>query len=896
MRGARTRFLRPAAARRLGASLALAAAIACPAAAQAAEGWLIAGPFAAGSQGLADPLDLDFLASSGLAAEGEAAARPSLVQAVGKESWKESAAATSQDGAGVDFIAAFGQVEDAVAYAYRSFRSASAVDAVMRLGSDDGAKVWINGKLVFGNHAHRALSDGQDAVLVRLEKGENRVLVKVGQGWGSWGFLLRFADPAVERKAALVASPGALALCLDEDSGRPGGTISGSVMTASPAALVEGGAVITLRDAGGAPLASARAPISGRFSLRVPEGATELCYLGAVGTGRAAGLSAPAMALVVGDPSFLLRSALATARVASASLARSASPSPRSCPDPAATLEFLAAELEGRIPAALQTREALMLALGDIKSAAYGTEPLPGLHRYAYRSKVDGAVQPYSLYVPPGYDPSRRYGLVLALHGASGNDYDMAASIASANPPDMLVLAPFGRGDLGWSATGETDAMDVLDLALGGYSVDPERVYLTGRSMGGFGTWRLGQLYARRFAAIAPFAGWTGTDCLENLVNTPVLVVHGEADDTIPIDEDRAAVAILKELGCEVRFDSLPGAGHDAMGAWFEAGGPERLLDWFRPRRLAAWPDKVMARTSQARYGRQAWVGILGLSRPLAEAGIDAAVVDERHISIETENVAAFSLDLRHPKLASSGRLLLLVDGKNLTADAGSAEAVFELGQDGRFKAAAPRRAAAGIPPNGGSGFAGLFEGPVAFVYGTGVASRAGVNRRAALALAGRDENGPLPGGIILGTFPVLRDTEVDALYAASHSLVLVGGVEENSALARLAGRLPVAIGRGSVEVAGRSFKKAGTIMVCPNPEAPGRLLCVFALPFDEARVAAYGGGLSAALGAFGSNRGACGFGTPDLTILDSAMKVAWMGSFDRSWEDLVDLSPAAKK
>jgi|GEM_PF-599581 len=900
---------------RLVAFLSVATALAPPASAQEAAGWLVAGPFdASGLGAVVDGLDIDFLASSGMSASGEAAARPSLVQAVGAKAWKDAASAGIGNGEGVDFIAAFGKAEGSVGYAYRTYRSAASVAAVMRIGSDDGVKVWLNGELVFGNHTHRSLAEDQDAVLVSLKEGENRVLVKVDQGWGSWGFRLRFADPERERREARLVRPDSLVVCLDEDSARRDGAISGVVMT-SPAALVDGAAAIELLDDSGRRVGAAAAPISGRFSLRVPADTPEFCRVRAVGSGGAAGLASRPASIVVGDPAALSRAALATARTAAASLSRRQAPSPRApslgraCPDPAATLEFLAAELEGRVPEVLLTRESAILALRDIRSVAYGTSPLPGLHRYAYRSAVDGSVQPYSLYVPEGYDPGRRYGLVLALHGASGNDWDMAASVAGGKPQDMLVAAPYGRGDLGWTATGELDAMDVLDLTLAGYSIDPDRVYLTGRSMGGFGTWRLGQLYARRFAAIAPFAGWIGADCLEDLVNTPVLVVHGEDDQTVSIADDRAAVELLEDLGAKVRFDALPGVGHDAFEAWTKEEGPNRLIDWLRKWRRESWPDEVKARASQARYGRQAWVSIVGVSTPLSPAAVDAIVVDERHLTVETENVSVFALDLRHPKLAKSGRLLILVDGRNLTADAASPEARFELGEDGRFRTvkAAPSGGAAAplsdasaadenaadalastVLPNGGAGFAGLFDGPVCFVYGTAKRSRAAINEEAALALTGKDKEGILSAGASLGAFSVIPDTAVDDELMASSSLVLVGGVDENRILARLAGKLPLSIARGAVEVDGQVFKGAGMIMVCPNPEAPGRLVCVFDLPFKKDEVVGYAGGLSIAMRAFSADYGTCGFGTPDVMIVDSSLKTAWSGCFDWSWKNLL--------
>ncbi len=862
------------------------------ASAQEARGWLITGPFGASEAGgFAESLDADYLAGTSLSKSGEAGARPSTIAAEGDPAWRDAGPAGRADG--VDFIAAFGQVEDSVAYAFTTFRSAAELESVMRIGSDDGVKVWLNDELVFGHHVNRALVSGQDAVLVRLKEGENRLLVKLSQGWGSWEFSLNFVDPEFERAAAAGIRPTSLAVCLDEGAARPGGLVSGVVMT-EPAAIIGGSARIFLEDSSGKRLGSAVAPISGRFSLSVPPDAPEICLIRAEGSagGGAAGLRAAPSRVIVGDPAFIARKSIASARTAASVLVPGRIAPRGPCPDPEATLRFLVSELEGSLPEGLKTRESTLLAVSDVYSVAYGAAPLGGLHRYAYRSALDGSVQPYSLYVPQGYDPGKRYGLVVALHGASGNDWDMAASIASAEPGDMLIAAPYGRGDLGWSASGERDAMDVLDLVSAFYSVDPDRVYLTGRSMGGFGTWRLGQLYSSRFAAIASFAGWTSTESLENLVNTPVLVVHGVDDYDVPIDDDRAAVAVLEKLGGNVRFDALLGVGHDAMGAWMEGSGPERLLSWLRLWKRGSWPDKAKARTDRALYGRHSWLAIEDLSKPLSIAALDAEILDSRHVIVETENVSAFSLDLRHPKLAAAGSILLLVDGVNLTADARSPRARFKLGAKGTFRPAPdpePLESEARAP-NLGGGIAALYSQALCIVYGTQKASRRAVNEDAALALAGRDRAGILSSGASLGYIPVIPDTEADSALIASRSLILVGGAEENSVLARIGPRLPVPMGKGDPVVLGRKFGKAGMIQVCPNPEAPGRLVCAFALPFAGDRVKGYAAGLSIALRSFGSKSGIGGFSTPDLAVVDAAKGTLWSGSFDREWKGLVEL------
>ncbi len=875
--------------RRAAAAVAAALLMGFAAQAQEAAGWLVAGPFdASGTDGVAGGLDVDYLASSGMAREGEAGARPSAISAEGELSWKDAGAAGRADG--VDFIAAFGAVENSVAYAFATFRSAAAVESVMRIGSDDGVKVWLNGELVFGHHVNRSLVAGEDAALVRLKAGENRLLVKVGQGWGSWGFSVRFADPAPERRAAAGIRPSSLTICLDEGAARPGGLLSGVVMT-SPAAILEGSAGIFLEDSSGKRLASATAPISGRFSMHVPAGAPETCLIRAEGAGGAAGLRSRPTRVVVGDPDLIARKAIVAASTAASVMTQGSRASRGACPDPEATLRFFVSEIEGKLPEGLKTRESSLLALGDAYAVVDGRSPLRGLHRYAYRSALDGSVQPYSLYVPEGYDPGRRYGLVVALHGAQGNDWDMAASIALAQPGDMLIVAPYGRGDLGWSASGESDAIDVLDLVSGFYSIDPDRVYLTGRSMGGFGTWRLGQLYSSRFAAIASFAGWTSAESLENLVNTPVLIVHGDIDDVVPIDEDRVAADALAKLGGNVRFDILPGTGHDAMGAWMQEGGPERLLAWLRQWKRDPWPGKVKARTDRARYGRHSWVSIEDLAKPQSIAALNAEILDSRHVLVETENVSAFSLDLGHPKLAAEGRILILADGVNLTADARSPRARFELGPKGRFRSADPEpEGPDASAPNLGDGIASLYARSLCVVYGTMKASRAAVNEEAALALAGWDSSGLLASGASLGDIPVIPDTEVDAALIASRSLILVGGADENSVLARIGPRLAAPMGKGDPVVLGRKFPKAGMIQVCPNPEAPGRLVCAFDLPFTGDRVTGYAAGLSIALRSFGSRSGIGGFSTPDLVVVDASKGTIWSGSFDRGWRKLTEL------
>ncbi len=842
--------------------------------------WLVAGPFPSGALGgLEDGLDRDYLAASGLSSAGEAAAAPLRLGGPGSKLWREDQGL--RDGAGVDFVAAFGPSSYSVAYAYREISAASPRRAVLKIGSDDGVKVWINGELVLARHVDRALRPDEDAVGISLAKGKNRILVKVSQARGAWGFSLRIAAVEKEAKSADSAAIEAVAAYPDELAFPQGGTVGGAVET-EPAFCIAGDAKVELLGPSGRRLAASDAPIGGRFSLPVPQGFSGPAILRASGRGALAGLQSTSTSLIIGDPEALAAGAAAKARrAASAEGSMDGAGVAGS-----ATLEYLAETLEGKIPPELNGFDISVLALAEIDALTMpagsgherkGRPPnFPGgLARCAYRSEIDGSLQPFSLYLPSSYDSAKRYGLVVALHGATESDYRMAASLADARPEDMLILAPYGRGDMDYSSTGERDVLDVIDLVLSRCAVDPDRVYLTGRSMGGHGAWRLGQLYPWKFAAIASFAGWTSLDCLENLISTPVLAVHGNEDGTVPLAPEAKAIELLRSLGGVARLDVLPGVGHDAMSAWMAKEGPGRLLAWFRNYRRETWPSSLKLRTTMARYGRGAWATIEGLEKPLSIAALDAKVLDSRHIAVDTENVSAFGLDLRHPALAKGGRILVVADGVYLTADAGTSSARYSIGADGRF---APVRARSELPVNDGSGMAALFEGPLRVVYGSRKGSAKARNEAIASSLA--DYAG--------GTKPI-PDDALGPEDEASSSLILVGWPEENAILSRLAGRLPLSMKGDGIVMPDGGAVGSGFILVFPNPEAPRRLVGIVALPGGKAS-ADIPGSIGQSLRAGRSDGGEGGFATPDLVIFDGSGKALWTGCFDWKWEKLTRL------
>jgi len=231
--------------------------------------------------------------------------------------------------------------------------------------------------------------------------------------------------------------------------------------------------------------------------------------------------------------------------------------------------------------------------------------PRTATHKRTFSSRVDGSTQ-YVSIVPPA-DSVDTPALVISLHGASVEATSQAGSYAAK--PGYLIACPTNRRPYGfdWEDWGRIDAIEVMDLVKGWYGTDPARQYLTGHSMGGHGTWNIGVLYPDRFAAIAPSAGWLSFDSyssaggppyapatdlgkvfhaarassmtldfLANLSGKGIFVLHGDADDNVPVAQARAARDALASLGITFGYHEQPGAGH-----WWDDDKPgAACLDW----------------------------------------------------------------------------------------------------------------------------------------------------------------------------------------------------------------------------------------------------------------------------------------------------------------------------
>jgi predicted peptidase len=230
---------------------------------------------------------------------------------------------------------------------------------------------------------------------------------------------------------------------------------------------------------------------------------------------------------------------------------------------------------------------AMVLSMTAAASLLAADAPETGQHAQKLEKEVLVTLD-YLLYLPPDYnkDAAKKWPLILFLHGSGERGSDVS-KVKVHGPPkvvekdpdsalskEFIVVSPQCPAGRGW----KTDTLiTLLDDVQGKYHVDADRIYLTGLSMGGFGTWDLASNYPDRFAAIVPMCGGGQTEMARRLKNLPIWVFHGDADPAVPVKRSDDMVEALKKLGADVKYTKYPGVGHDC---WTRSYANPDLYTW----------------------------------------------------------------------------------------------------------------------------------------------------------------------------------------------------------------------------------------------------------------------------------------------------------------------------
>jgi predicted peptidase len=236
---------------------------------------------------------------------------------------------------------------------------------------------------------------------------------------------------------------------------------------------------------------------------------------------------------------------------------------------------------------------ALLLGWGCCMSLAHAADRdthgfLDRVHR-----DPDGKEAKYVLFVPHSYTGETPYPLILFLHGAgeTGTDGHRQAETGlgpaikkrERSFPFITIFPQSQRRS--WLA-GRSDAeraLAILDEIQHKYRVDPKRVYLSGLSMGGYGTWSLAAKFPARWAAIVPVCGGGDPKNGAKIKDIPCWCFHGAADPTVPVKASREMIAALKAVGGQPKYTEYPGVKHNS---WDRAYNTKDLYAWLLEQQL----------------------------------------------------------------------------------------------------------------------------------------------------------------------------------------------------------------------------------------------------------------------------------------------------------------------
>lgn len=835
----------------------------CPAADGSLGAWLLAGPVPAGSAKRLDPKSF-FPKETGELSKGQSAR------------WRTVAYDDTLDIAksipGKGNFAALG--------GWLSVEEAS--DAYLLLGVDGGVSVWLDGERIHERSRPALRAGAFVPIPMHLDPGRHRLVLWLESSLPHWGFWarvvaqadglppvgLRFALPDTDENDSANLGRQLLRLSLDanlRDAGY-GPTLRLDFPRGFPEDLLRGSAAapqVQLTQS-----TSDGKSASTQLSVGQPSCGTRgirdyRVQLPPPASGSAGNLQVDLkLPFTAKKLELKLDPALPQAVGAALEQARRLSAGPRSGDSPDASTPKL---VDRDVIAASLRRAALTLqrqiAAGDTRGTAQakrdlesllddlgdGVDPLEteGLHSLALHSELDGSDQPFALQLPSGYAKRKdkaRYPLVLLLHGYNGTPESVMRAFldSTGDRPRVpgIVLAPYSHGNAFYRDAGEAATLEALKWALETLPVDPDRVSVTGVSMGGTGTGYMAVRYPELFSAASPLCGyhsyfirrdtskrpirpwenarmhhWSPASWAENLQQVPMFVAQGTKD--FPHDNSKVLIQRLRDLNYDV-IEEWPETGHSV---WTEVWDGADGWPWLSNKRRVEAPARVRFVSDQLRYAKHYWLELSELETPGKLAEVQAQVKGGK-VELEATGVKALRFVPPLPKGLQGSKLKARIAEQELELDPQKQE--LRRGAEG-WAVTPNTPTPAGHKRAGVEGpIRDVFMSPVTFVYGT----RRQATSRATLEVANAWANGRGSADL---AYPVVADRDLPTAALRSTNLFLIGGARDNLVSARLAGDLKSRTETHKLFLGDLEFEggDVGCLYVEPHPLNPERYLLV---------------------------------------------------------------------
>ncbi len=843
--------------------------------------WLVAGPF------------------DRTKAPDEEHLSPRLDEAVGgapnAPRWR---LASTNDGA-LDIAAAIDSRAYGIAYAAGVLHVERGGRHLLLLGAGDAVSVLVDGKRVFGREDPRPERDDEDLIALDLAHGDHPIVLALRRRGLARSLRARVLDDELQ-------PPRGLSWLLPGTTANDARSLAARMSTVSldrGLGATSYQAVLTVRFLGGAPR-GVPLDVRARLTRANPvDGAAPVFEIDAGDVPvdqRAVGTLVVRLPRVasdeVEDDDWIVHVEVAgrpvdcafhprrAVRVAVAHAARALAEAHESPMQPGTleSVEHIRDRLvafvgkgDGDVDAQLdEAREIEQLSSAlEAQQDPYAGRPWrTGIMRRAYRSPADGQLSEFGLYVPPGFDPKRRYPLIVALHGMNGRPVEMIMWLFGHDDPardgnwedrhprrdlpplDAIVVAPDGHFNAMYRDVGEEDVMRVIDWTMATYPIDPARVTITGPSMGGIGTAACALHHPARFAAAEPLCGYhsyfvrsdiggrslrpwekfiaeqrSNVFWAENGMYLPLYVVHGTKD--LPEENSGVLIDRYVELNYDVTHEH-PELGHNVWQTTYE---DLKGASWLLTHRRPLHPRAIRFKTPRTRWADDAWLHVRELVSSDAWGEVTARMDGKNAIYLSAHGVDEIAIDRDSERIDDAAPVTVTVDGHKIAFQAGDPITLHRPlnKQDGAEWRAGPRTHDGPFKHGHVTGpIEDVFHDPILFVWGASDPVQARANEEVARAWA-RIRSG------VRVDYPVMSDVDFYARgesLANDRALFLVGGARSNRVVGELEPDFPIRIEGDDIVLGEKhlapkdgaaSGSQLGAVFIRPNPRRPDRYVVV---------------------------------------------------------------------
>jgi pimeloyl-ACP methyl ester carboxylesterase len=461
-----------------------------------------------------------------------------------------------------------------------------------------------------------------------------------------------------------------------------------------------------------------------------------------------------------------------------------------------------------------------------------------GWFEWAYFSKADECGQPFLIQVPENYNPLKKWPLIIDLHGGGSDHLYYPWRRLFGDDPLAIHLSVLGRGRGGYRALAEVDVLEAMTYVCDHWSIDPERIHLSGHSMGGSGTFWVGSRHPDRFASVRPMAGFGTAAPVENLAHVHMYTIHGMDDSVVPVSESRALTRRLKDVGGTAVLEEPTEAGHPL---WRTVYRDIRAVCERTLRHLRVKKPRSVTYTAMDEIARKAyWAEVAEWGPEGKPAYLRADWNNDSRFSLSLRNVNVLKIDLNTSPVDSTESVIVEVDGS----------VVGEIKPPLTGLISVARRRDDWILLRGSSespekrlhfpgGAMALYHGePMMVVYGTlGDPSLVASMRRMAEATSRSSRPGwPFPEpwedrprmNMPVGGFTCKPDTAVSGEDMKAYNLFLIGSTDQNTVAALLAPGMPVSVKEDSITTSDGfswSFRERAFGILYLNHLYPDRLV-----------------------------------------------------------------------